>query len=124
MVVLSRRIFVGGYDLSEFHVCERFFGCLLPGLSSSHFSWWNISETNILAHATYLLHVDRTMYSGSPLEVATVVCIFLFQHIRLPLMDIRYPVVDFLVSISPPQSESTAALRKFSFIGFSWSEME
>ena len=36
------------------------------------------------------------LYSGSVLDIATTLCFFLFQEIKLPPMETQYPDVDFL----------------------------
>ncbi len=55
--------------------------------------------------------VQAAMYSVFVLKRATVCCFLLDQLMAAPARVKRYPVVDFLVPRSPPQSESAYPMR-------------
>src|SRR6476620_5621092 len=64
-----------------------------------------------LSQITSRIASDRAMYSASVEEHATIFCNALLHEIAHPDIMTVYPVVDFLVSLSPAQSLSENAVR-------------
>ena len=71
--------------------------------SSCSMRWWMTSCTTLV----------QAMYSASVLLRATVGCSLEFQLIAAPASITMYPVVDLIVSRSPPQFESAQEVNLF-----------
>ncbi|MCH89133.1 hypothetical protein A2U01_0010026, partial [Trifolium medium] len=72
------------------------------GLLHCTFKSFSKNKSQISSHVA----LDKALYSASEDDLETVVCFFSFHDTRDEPMKKQYPVVDFLVSRQPAQSES------------------
>ena len=69
---------------------------------------WSIfrSASEYFSHMTSQVVEARALYSTSTEDLETMDCFFDFQDIKLWSKNMQYPVIDFLVSLQSPQTES------------------